>query len=150
MQTDRNGLLHLLWLFPFTILCLPWRECQLATQHISPVCFAFGVQILMRPPCLSVRMKFHKKCAKRTPSLCQLPKEYGDFFVSQLRRGRFITMLLSTGFIDGPLSWHFSCDRELKRATSLSNGRKPDVNISPARTVGSSRFSNKSSPLKDS
>ncbi|XP_015760285.1 PREDICTED: kinase suppressor of Ras 2-like [Acropora digitifera] len=72
------------------------RECQLATQHISPVCFAFGVQILMRPPCLSVRMKFHKKCAKRTPSLCQLPKPYGDFFVSQVRRAWEYRSLPST------------------------------------------------------
>ena len=58
-------------------------------------------------------------------------------------------MLLSTGFIDGRLSWPFSCNRELKRATSLSHGRKPDVNISPARTVGSSRFSNLSSILNN-
>ena len=38
-------------------------------------------------------------------------------------------------------------DRELKQATFLNHGRKPEINISHVRTVVSLRFSKKSSPL---
>ncbi|XP_029213159.2 kinase suppressor of Ras 2-like isoform X3 [Acropora millepora] len=52
--------------------------------------------LLVGVKCKHCRMKFHKKCAKRTPSLCQLPKPYGDFFVSQVRRAWEYRSLPST------------------------------------------------------
>lgn len=56
------------------------------TFLVSLACDHCHKILLVGVKCKFCKMKFHKKCAKSTPPSCGLPKDYGEFFVRQLRR----------------------------------------------------------------
>ncbi|KAK2573947.1 Kinase suppressor of Ras 2 [Acropora cervicornis] len=93
------------------------------------------------------RMKFHKKCAKRTPSLCQLPKEYGDFFVSQLRRALQVEGLKQKGRANRSHGDLNSVDQKCNSEIPVQFSHKGSATNGDSGSTSSSTSSPPASPL---